>query len=70
MTRPLIVVVGMTKFGRQPDSTLKSLAGDAATSALAEAGMERGQIESVFAANVGAGLITGQEAVRAQVSLK
>lgn len=70
MTRPIIVGVGMSKFGRQPDSTLKSLAGGAAAAALADAGMERGEIECVFAANVGAGLITGQEGIRGQVSLK
>jgi acetyl-CoA acetyltransferase len=70
MTRPIIVGVGMSKFGRQPESTLKSLAGCAAAAALADAGMEREEIECVFAANVGAGLITGQEGIRGQVALK
>jgi acetyl-CoA acyltransferase len=70
MTRPIIAGVGMHRFGRQPDSTLQSLAGHAATVALADAGMEIGQIECVFGANVGAGLITGQEGIRGQVALK
>lgn len=70
MTSPLIIGVGMTSFGRQPDSSLKSLAGGAAAAALDDAGLEAAEIETIFASNVGAGLITGQEAVRAQVSLK
>lgn len=70
MTRPTIVGVGMSKFGRQPDSTLKSLAGHAAFAALSDAGIEASEVDCVFAANVGAGLITGQEGIRGQVSLK
>lgn len=70
MTRPIIVGVGMHRFGRQPDSTLKTLAGHAATAALADAKMECGEVDCVFAANVGAGLITGQEGIRGQVALK
>jgi acetyl-CoA acetyltransferase len=60
----------MSQFGRQPESSLKSLAGDAVTAALTDSGIEAGEIEAVFASNVGAGIITGQEAVRGQVSLK
>jgi acetyl-CoA acyltransferase len=70
MARPVIVGVGMTTFGQQPESTLKSLAGAAAKAALADAGLEAREIDAVFASNVGAGIITGQEAVRGQVSLK
>jgi len=66
----MILGVGMSKFGRQPESTLKSLTAQAVQAALDDAGIDRTAIESVFAANVGAGLITGQEAVRGQVSLK
>ena len=70
MTRPIIIGVGMTRFGRQPDSSLRSLAGGAASAALADAGIEADEVGCVFGANVGAGLITGQEGVRGQVSLK
>lgn len=67
---PVIVGVGMTAFGRQPDSTLKSLAGEAATRAMADAGVTPDALGCVFAANAGAGIVTGQESVRGQVSLK
>jgi acetyl-CoA acetyltransferase len=70
VNRATIVGIGMGRFGRQPESTLKSLAGGAAAAALAEAGLDAGEVGCVFGANVGAGLITGQEGVRGQVSLK
>lgn len=70
MSRPIIAGIGVQPFGRNLDSTLKSLAGGAATAALADAGMEAGQIDCIFSANVGAGLITGQEGIRGQVALK
>jgi acetyl-CoA acetyltransferase len=70
MMKPFIVGVGMTQFGRQPESNLKSLAGGAATAALEDAGVSAAEVGAIFGANVGAGLITGQEGVRSQVSLK
>lgn len=70
MKNPLIVGVGMSQFGRQPGVGLKQLAATAAKAALADARIGNEAIEAIFAANVGAGLITGQESVRGQVSLK
>jgi acetyl-CoA acetyltransferase len=67
---PLIVGVGMSQFGRQPDLGLKQLAGIATHAALADARIGPEALEAVFAANVGAGLITGQESIRGQVCLK
>ena len=70
MQFPLIVGAGMTAFGKAPDKSLADLAGAAVQAALADAGIERGEVEAVFAANSVAGVITGQEAIRGQVSLK
>ena len=70
MKKPVVVGVGMTQFGRQPESNLKSLAGGAASAALEDAGVSAEEVSAIFGANVGAGLITGQEGVRSQVSLK
>jgi len=67
---PVVVGVGMTPFGRQPDRSLSELAIEAALAALADAGIEPAEVEAVFGANCAAGLLTGQESVRAQVSLK
>ena len=70
MRNPMIVGVGMTSFGKQPEKSLKQLAGAAARAAFADARIGPEALEAVFAANSGAGLITGQESVRGQVSLK
>jgi acetyl-CoA acyltransferase len=70
MKNPIIIGAGLSSFGRQTDSTLKSLAGLAVERALQDAQLDAAAIECVFAANVGAGLITGQEGIRGQVSLK
>ena len=67
---PVIVGVGMTAFGKAPERTLADLAGEAARAALAEAGIAANEPGCVFAANSVAGMINGQEAVRAQVTLK
>ncbi|MBL8379083.1 MAG: thiolase family protein [Burkholderiales bacterium] len=67
---PLVVGVGMSQFGRQPGVGLKELAGIATKAALADARLGPEALDAVFAANVGAGLITGQESIRGQVCLK
>lgn len=67
---PIIVGVGMTAFGKQPDRPLRALAGEAASNALADAALPAEAVEAVFAANSAAGILTGQESVRGQVSLK
>jgi acetyl-CoA acyltransferase len=67
---PIIVGVGMTPFGKHPAKSLKQLAGEAARAALADAGIGAPELDAVFAANCSAGLITGQESIRGQVSLK
>ena len=60
----------MTAFGKQPEKSLRQLAGEAARAALADAGLGVDALDAVFAANCSAGLITGQESIRGQVSLK
>lgn len=67
---PVVVGVGMTPFGRQPDRSLSDLAIEATRAALSDARIEAADIEAVFGANCAAGILTGQESVRAQVSLK
>ena len=70
MTPPRIVGVGMTPFGKFPDKSLKQLAGEAVRAALADARIGAQALDAVFASNSAAGLLTGQESVRGQVSLK
>lgn len=68
--RPVIAGIGMTRFGKHEDKSLRQLAGEAVTSALADAGIAADELNCAFAANSVAGIITGQEAVRGQVSMK
>lgn len=66
----VIAGVGMTRFGKHPDSGLKALAGEAVRAALEDAGIEPGQIEAAWVGNAAAGLVTGQESIRGQVVLR
>jgi acetyl-CoA acetyltransferase len=62
--------VGMTRFGKQMDKTLKGLAGEAVTAALADAGMDTSALQAAWMGNAAAGLVTGQEMIRGQVALR
>lgn len=65
-----IAGVGMTRFAKQLDRNLKSLAAEAVENALADAGLELKDIEAIYFGNAVAGSITGQEMVRGQVTLR
>ncbi len=69
-TAPVIAGIGMVPFGRFPEQSLSDLACAAARAALADAGLPADAVGAVFAANSAAGILTGQESVRGQVSLK
>jgi acetyl-CoA acetyltransferase len=62
--------VGMTRFTKQPDRNLKSLAAEAVNGALADAGVSLADVQAVYFGNAVAGSITGQEMVRGQVTLR
>lgn len=65
-----IVGIGMHKFGKFLDSSLKDLTRVAVWNAIHDAGINPNLIEAAYFANVLAGLITGQEGVRGQVFLR
>ncbi len=65
-----IVGAGMTRFGKYPDRGLKDISREAVEAALESAGMEKGALEVAIVGNAAAGLITGQECIRAQVILR
>lgn len=67
---PVIVGVGMVPFGKFPDTSLSDLACGAARAALGDASVGPYEIDAVFSSNSAAGILTGQESVRGQVSLK
>ena len=61
--------VGMTRFARFPERSLKDLTREAVDLALADAGVEKSDLQAAFAANSMAGIVTGQESIRGQVAL-
>lgn len=66
MRKTVIRGVGMTPFGRFPDKGIKDLGREAIEGALADAGIERDDVQAVFFANAAAGLTTGQECIRGE----
>ena len=59
----------VTPFGKFPEKSLRVLAAEAVTGALADAGCGPDEIDAVYFANAAEGLLTGQEMVRGQVVL-
>jgi len=60
----------MTAFGKYPDRGVRSLAEEAVTAALADAGAGLDEVGMVFFGNAASGLVTRQECVRGQVALR
>lgn len=65
-----VLGVGMTRFGKHLERSMKSLAGEAVREALADAGVSRDAVEAAFVGNAVQGIMSGQECVRAQVVLR
>ena len=69
MRETYIVGVGMTPFGRFPDTSLAGLATRAATEALRDAAAQPGQVQAIAFANVMQGALEGQFGIRGQAAL-
>lgn len=65
----IVIGAGMTRFAKS-ERSLKELAAEACTAALADAGLEPGAIDAAYVGNAVAGLTTGQEMIRGQVMLR
>lgn len=64
-----IVGIGMTKFGRHLNRSVKNMTAEAVSAALADAGIDRQRIGAAFFGNTSQGALEGQEMVRGQVAL-
>jgi len=60
----------MTRFGKRPDDSVKSLAAEAVTAALADAGAEIGDVEAAWFSNTRQPMLEGQNTVRGQIALR
>ena len=65
-----IAGVAMTPFGKHLNRSMKSLAAEAVTGALEDAGLEKSSLQAAWVGNVGAGVISGQVCVPGQVVLR
>lgn len=70
MREVAIIGVGMHKFGRFLDLSLKDLGRVAVWNAIHDAGIDPKRIEAAYVGNSLAGLITGQEGIRGQIILR
>lgn len=70
MRNVVIAGVGMTSFGKFLQRNLKSLSEEAVKLALDDAGVTAAQVDQVYFGNAAAGVVTGQEMIRAQSSLR
>jgi acetyl-CoA acetyltransferase len=69
MTDVYIIGVGMTHFGKHMDRSIKDLTREAVTDALADAGIEKEQLQAAWFANSTWGFFSGQDQIRGQVAL-
>ena len=60
----------MTRFGKRPDQSVKSLTAEAVTAALADAGAAVGDIEAAWFSNTRQPMLEGQNTVRGQIALR
>jgi acetyl-CoA acyltransferase len=62
--------VGMTRFGRHPGETVRSLASAAALEAMEDAGCSPAMVDAIFFGNAGQGAMEGQHSIRGELALK
>ncbi|MBI4170611.1 MAG: thiolase domain-containing protein [Candidatus Aenigmarchaeota archaeon] len=61
MKNAAVVGIGQTKFGEHWDKSLKDMICEASLAAVADAGVEKQEIESIYIGNMSAGRFAGQE---------
>lgn len=64
-----VVGVGMSRFGKYPEKGIKDLVREAVEPALKDAGLNKADIEAAFVGTAAPGIMTGQEQIKAQVTL-
>src|SRR3546814_19815665 len=70
MEEIFIVGVGMTRFGKHRDRSVKSLVAEAVGNALSDANAQQGDVGAAVFSNLTHGIMEGKHAIRGQVSLR
>ena len=64
-----VIGVGMTRFGKFLDKGIKDLVRESVEDALDDSGVGKEALQAAYVGNAAAGLMTGQEMIRGQVTL-
>jgi len=64
-----VIGVGMTRFGKYFEKGIKDLVAEAAEKAIADGGIAKKDIEAAYVGSAAAGIMTGHEQIKAQVTL-
>src|SRR5579875_1192338 len=70
MREVYVAGIGMTRFAKQPDRSLKDLTAEAVGAALKDAGTTTEEIQASYYGNAVAGSMTGQEMLAGQFTLR
>src|SRR5882757_1651264 len=70
MLDAFVAGAAMTRFGKFPECTIRSLAEEAVRDALRDAGIGPDAVQMVFFSNATAGILHDQEMIRGQVALR
>lgn len=70
MREVVVAGVGMTRFGKFPNRSYTSLVAECTAEAFADSRARPDEVEVVYYANTGAGIVQGQESVRGQCAVR
>lgn len=65
-----VIGVGMLRFGKLPDRSIKDLSAEVASLTLSDADLDASEIQAVWFANSAWGMSGGQDCIRGQVALR
>jgi acetyl-CoA acetyltransferase len=65
-----VIGIGMIRFGKYADKTVKSMAHEAVGLALKDAGLEKGRLQAAFVSNSYWGMFSNQHSIKGQVILR
>jgi acetyl-CoA acetyltransferase len=70
MDNVYVIGVGMIRFGKYADKTVKSMAHEAVSLALKDAGLQKEQLQAAFVSNSFWGMFSNQHSIKGQVILR
>jgi len=69
MAEVYVIGIGMIRFGKYLDATIKGMAAEAVTKVLQDSGVEKGDLEAAYVSNTFWGMYNDQHSIRGEVML-